>query len=1173
MNSVVSIENLTTLTVDEKRALLARLLQSARSQLQLSVTQERLWQLDQLQPGNPIYNFQSAIELQGELDLPRLQAALMQLVARQEVLRTRYGIDKGQAKLHIATDLAPPLLDEDWTACSEGEQSQRLAARAKLDAQTGFPLDQLPLFRLSVLKLAAQRHVLLLTMHHIISDLLSLEIFFQELGQLYSATTPEPLTVSYQDFARYQRKLDFSQSPAAEYWRTTLAEAPLLEWLSDFPRPARPAHKAATTFFTLNSETLARVEVLARSERITPFMVLLSAFYVLVHGASGAEDIIVGSPTAGRTRSEYEALIGMFSYPMALRTRLDGNPSFSELLRRVRSTVLGAAEHVDLPFAQVMDLAQQAGAARGQLVRPMFSYISRMKAIDFAGLSSKRVATDRGMNDFDLFLTVCQEAGQWFGVFEYNTELFSAATARAWATAYTELIELAVQEPATPVATLARRVPAQQPYRIALAATFTADGLDDVVRHWSRELRYPLHVDFAPYNQVFQQLLDPNSLFHSGPQQANVLLLRPEDWVRYQDDPAQRQIALQQATGEVVHTLRTQAGSWRVPVLVYICPASPDSAGQEEIGAAEELLVQELTGLPGIEVVRAQAAMADYPVAAIHDAQADSIGHIPFTQDWFTAFGSTLVRRLSRHFRQPYKVVALDCDNTLWRGIAGEDGVGGVRIDGAYRALQQFMLQLADSGMLLCLVSKNQEADVRAVFEQHPDMLLRWEHVVAQRVNWEPKSRNLHALAAELQLGLDSFIFIDDNPVECAEVRDACPEVLTLCLPSVADDIPDFLRHVWAFDRARASEEDRQRVRSYQQNRQRTELQQQYGSFDDFLRNLNLVVDISAPSAEQIPRLAQLSQRTNQFNSSGLRLDEAGLARELGQGLQALAVQVKDRFGDYGLVGAAFYKTQGSTQRIEGFMLSCRVLGRGVEHRMLQALAELAAHADTLELVYRELPRNQPMRTFLASLPGAFVDMADGERVYRLSAAQALQLRFDPAQALAGESAEASSTGSTPVSSNTSAYGAVAERQRALAAIAEDLRSVEAIRARMDSQGRKKRSASTQAPPQSETEQLIADAWRQVLNIDQVGRDDNFFEVGGSSLLLVQVNGLLIEKFGRDIAITDLFQFPTIAALAQHLGVGTSKAGLNVQQSQERGQQARQNMQKRLQQWSTLRRS
>ena len=188
------------------------------------------------------------------------------------------------------------------------------------------------------------------------------------------------------------------------------------------------------------------------------------------------------------------------------------------------------------------------------------------------------------------------------------------------------------------------------------------------------------------------------------------------------------------------------------------------------LARVEERLVGELGEVPGLSLLRPDDFDL-YPVADYHDPQRDQLGHIPYTPLFFAALGTILARRIHALLNPPHKVVVLDCDNTLWKGVVGEEGVAGITIPTAWMGLQRFMVELAGKGFLLCLCSKNDEPDVLEVFDRRPDMVLRRDHLVSWRINWQPKSQNIRSLAQELNLGLDSFIFLDDNPVECAEVR------------------------------------------------------------------------------------------------------------------------------------------------------------------------------------------------------------------------------------------------------------------------------------------------------------------------------------------------------------------------------------------------------------------
>jgi len=363
---------------------------------------------------------------------------------------------------------------------------------------------------------------------------------------------------------------------------------------------------------------------------------------------------------------------------------------------------------------------------------------------------------------------------------------------------------------------------------------------------------------------------------------------------------------IEQTVKDFTNALKTAITRSPNPYLVCICPPSPtdEKAFNGLHEKLQEQLETELQQNPSICLIKSQELLRTYPVQEYYDPYGDELGHIPYNLTFFTALGTILARKILALKSSPYKVIALDCDNTLWNGICGEDGVKGVKIDAPFRALQEFIIAQQATGKLICLCSKNQADDVFAVFEQHPDMLLQRNHLVNWRINWQEKSQNLQSLAEELQLGLDSFIFIDDNPIECAKVRANCPEVLTLQLPQESEKIPQFLDHIWAFDQLQTTQEDQQRTNLYQQNIQRQRLQENSLSFEDFLAQLNLEIEISPVQKEELTRVAQLTQRTNQFNLTTIRRSESQIKQLCNSGeLDCRGVKVKDRFGDYGLVG------------------------------------------------------------------------------------------------------------------------------------------------------------------------------------------------------------------------------------------------------------------------------
>ena len=345
--------------------------------------------------------------------------------------------------------------------------------------------------------------------------------------------------------------------------------------------------------------------------------------------------------------------------------------------------------------------------------------------------------------------------------------------------------------------------------------------------------------------------------------------------------------------------------------------------------------------MPNVYTISSTLPLQRYSVIDYYDPHSYVLGHIPYTTDWYAAVGTTIFRTIFNLTRTPLKAIVLDCDNTLWEGVCAEVGPSGVHVSPPYRALQQFMVDQMNAGKLLCLCSKNNEADVLAVFDERSDLSIKREHIVSWRINWKSKSENIKSLAKELNLGLDSFIFIDDNPVDCADVRINAPDVLTLQVPPNSSLIPSFLEHVWSFDSISFTNEDRNRTRMYQENVKRQRFQAQTISLKDFINGLQLRIEMAAASDEDLARASQLTLRTNQFNFTTIRRHENEIRDLLrSEGFKCQVVHVADRFGDYGLVGVVLYEILLDRFKVDTFLLSCRVLGRGVEHAVLSRLGQ-----------------------------------------------------------------------------------------------------------------------------------------------------------------------------------------------------------------------------------------
>jgi FkbH-like protein len=655
-------------------------------------------------------------------------------------------------------------------------------------------------------------------------------------------------------------------------------------------------------------------------------------------------------------------------------------------------------------------------------------------------------------------------------------------------------------------------------YRLAVCATFTAEPIAETLTFWASELAWNSKIEFAPYNQVFQQLLDSTSLLAGNSHGANLVLVRFEDWLRYPDAADSGIADLEDHVGQLIAALHPAARSFPSPLVVCICPPSPEflahAAHREAHGRMERRLASAVAAESTVHLVTMTELNEFYPVEEVHDPHADDLGYVPYTPEFFAALGTLLMRKIHALRVAPYKVIVLDCDDTLWKGICGEDGPQGIVLDPPRRALQEFMAAQHAAGKLLTIASKNNLADVLDTFRMNPQMPLRLDQFTSWRINWEPKPMALAELAEELELSLDSFILVDDNPKEVSEAAAAHPEVLGLALPADPGEIPMFLRHVWAFDHLRVTEADEARSRLYSQQFERNRARKQAASLEEFLASLQLEVQIAPPLSGDWARVAQLTQRTNQMNLTTIRRTESEILALTSSGeAECLAVHVRDRFGDYGLTGMMIFRAEDEALRVDTFLLSCRALGRGVEHRMLAALGGIAVERglEAVAAPFVRTPGNLPALLFLESVGLAFQRVDSENLSFRFPAAAAAAIRFQPARAARAADRTAQETPPPAVQSG---------KRIPYTRIATELRDPRQILQRMRGGTAERVEAPAPAAlPRPGLEQRLRTIWAETLGIDVPGLDDDFFDLGGHSLLAVQLMSRVRKEFDVELSL------------------------------------------------------
>ena len=429
------------------------------SEIPLSFSQQRLWFLSQLHAERALYNVSTVVSLKGALDRDALDQALTALVHRHEALRTVFRAPAGRPQQTILENVAVEVLTEDLTGIPESRQMQVAAQFAQREADQPFNLSDRPPIRFRLLKLDDQRHILVLTMHHIVTDGWSIGVLIRDTGVLYSSartktlvTLPE-LPVQYPDFAVWERSPQRHEylDGLLRYWSDKLENIPVIALPTDLPRPAIQSARGASERVELGSDLSELVRRFSRAESVTPFMTLLAVYQLLLSRYSGQDDIAVGTPVAARERVELEAVVGLFVNTLVLRTRLSGDISVRQFLRHVRSVCLEAYRHQEMPFERLVEVLQsERDQSRNPLFQVMFALQDLSMPVSQDNLSGLDISTldlAQPAAKFDMNMLLHGSDGDIGGVVEYPTDLFASATIRRFVTQYCSLLRAFCSSP------------------------------------------------------------------------------------------------------------------------------------------------------------------------------------------------------------------------------------------------------------------------------------------------------------------------------------------------------------------------------------------------------------------------------------------------------------------------------------------------------------------------------------------------------------------------------------------------------------------------------------------------------------------------------------------------------------------------------------------------------
>lgn len=538
------------------------------------------------------------------------------------------------------------------------------------------------------------------------------------------------------------------------------------------------------------------------------------------------------------------------------------------------------------------------------------------------------------------------------------------------------------------------------PQRWAILRSFTVEPLLPLLKAGAYACGVALEIHLGEFNAYAQEILDPESALYRFQPDTVVLAVQTRDVAPYlwRGDLAADDVLARFGDWIVSFRKHSQA----VLIVHSLEVPATSSAGildaQKEDNAAEAIRcinrgLRALAGRHrGIYILDYDALVARHGRDKWGDARKWLTVRLPVASPNLPHLAAEWLRFLHPLTGKVAKCIAVDLDNTLWGGIIGEDGMNGIRLGAeypgaAFQELQRALLDLTRRGILLAACSKNNPADAMEALSAHPGMILQPRDFAAMRINWNDKAENLREIAAELNIGMDAIAFLDDNPVERQHVREQAPGVIVIRLPEDPMDYAQTVRDCPWFERLTLSEEDRQRGHYYAAQRARADLEQKVTSREDFYRSLEQVAEIAAVNPQTLARVAQLTQKTNQFNLTTRRYSDQQISEMASNpACRVWTLRVKDRYADNGLVGVAIARTDAAVCEIDSFLMSCRVIGRTVETALLAHVAADARQqgATVLQGWFRPTKKNVPAQEFYREHGFEIADRQDDGVLWRI---------------------------------------------------------------------------------------------------------------------------------------------------------------------------------------------
>lgn len=1140
-------------------------------------------------PNDP-YVIQSQYELEGFVDSVRLKAAFDVLVDRHDSLRTLFLHQKTPDPVQIVlSKRETPFEFHDCRGHSDPEDV--MYDYINSDIKRGFNLSKDSLIRLALFQIEDKSYRLFMTLHHIILDgwssgVIENELFRVYAGDEFAADVVKRSPVSFAGYIKWLKSQP--ENEGIEYFNKIMppdvntnpftkdakSDVTVNSYTKDNRSEADQLSGVHKTIANIDLETTRQLKTLASEQQVTLSDLLRVAWYLSTCKLTGSDRFTTLHTVSGRPAElpGSSEMVGMFINAMVQPISIS-DQTILEFLRQHHQQFV---ESLTWQHVSMSKVAKSVGVhlelADSLLVFENYPEMGDERAtleaatgFRFRSLSSEESSNYPVTIQFHVGTTV---EVRYF----LKKNWFNAEDLQRFECTYNEVLREIIRDPFQSVMTFLPKQSQELPtdsLSVYLSSNFTDTSIKPYLNWWLEASGFSPEISIAEYNSVIQETMSSESaLFtHSGP---SVILLKVLDLARFRHDLSGNSLEkfLTDTVSVITRNLKKHSGSY--PLCIALTPEQPELLENLSTARYERVishLQSELSGLDYIKLI--DLRLTHLSDSDLFDATSNEIGHIPYSEVGYSYLASQLARTLRAWKYQPFKVIVLDADNTLWQGVLGEDGVDGVQITEAHKMLQNFMLECRNEGFLLALCTKNNKVDVDELFASRADMVLKSSDFVSIKANWAPKSGNIREMAQDLNLGLDSFVFLDDSSLEIEEVSSELPDVLSLKLPEQTSQWRLFLNHVWAFDTFKVTKEDRDRTELYLAESKRRDIALKHDQPDDFIAQLNVKTELIHAQEALLPRIEQLTQRTNQFNLNGRRFTLAEV-KSYGEqpNQQVIALSVSDQFGEYGLTGAIFIRTDDKILHVDAWMLSCRVLSRGVEHHVLRFLLTIASRngANIIRFHHVETPKNVPIQQFLlgelfegASSADDFIDFVCENAIKvpvsgSFALVESLKQSHQPPNPQTNR--QSATNNAKTKTADENAYDNLPEtsgpafqhirNKRYLAAI-DKLHPLSLQACRKVIYNAVSTNLIAYVEPITQSEHQIAAIWSDLLEVNQVGRNDDFFHLGGNSLIATRLASRLYKTFGIDIDLKSVFENSVLnglAAIIDDLDTATTKPSI-----------------------------